>query len=199
MAEKDRYPTLDEFWKRLDLREVEPDLIEELKKRTSREQGEIGRAGPEELIVAVAARIVPGDVPAKALAVELDKGFDKQAGRADDKAGLMPRGELVPTGFRVIDEESHQRFGKKFAEASSEQQDQILTDMEKGNVKGPAKFDSATWFKRVRDSYMTAFGSDPRGMVQMGFPGPSYKPGHVWLGKGAVKARAKRKRGYMEL
>jgi hypothetical protein len=33
----------------------------------------------------------------------------------------------------------------------------------------------------------------------MGYPGPSYKPGHVWLDRGEVQARTKRRRGYLEL
>jgi hypothetical protein len=33
-------------------------------------------------------------------------------------------------------------------------------------------------------------------MVEMGFPGPSYESGHVWLGPGEVRARALRRPGY---
>jgi hypothetical protein len=44
-----------------------------------------------------------------------------------------------------------------------------------------------------------AYGSDPRGMVEMGFPGPSYQSGHLWLDEGEVAARAARRRGYRVL
>jgi hypothetical protein len=36
-------------------------------------------------------------------------------------------------------------------------------------------------------------------MVEMGFPGPSYRTGHVWLDEGEVAARAQRRRGYRVL
>jgi hypothetical protein len=70
---------------------------------------------------------------------------------------------------------------------------------EQGELPGPQGFSSQLWFSRVRDLALLGFGADPRGMVQMGYPGPSYKPGHVWLGNDEVAARAARKRGYMEL
>jgi len=35
--------------------------------------------------------------------------------------------------------------------------------------------------------------------VFMGYPGPSYKPGHVWLDEGEVAARAARRKGYLRL
>lgn len=194
-----RYPTIEEFWKRLKVREVEPDLESTLRDRTQREHGSVTRVYDEATVVAFAQRIIPGDVPAKALAVELDRSFDKQGGRADDKAGLMPRAELVPAGFRVLDDAAVSLHEIPFAELTPVQQDALISSAEKGELTGPEGFDAATWFKRVRESLISAFGSDPRGMVQMGFPGPSYKPGHIWLQGGEIEARVKRKRGYLKL
>jgi hypothetical protein len=195
----DRYPTLDEFFKRLDARDVEPDLREELARRLTREEGSVKRVGSESTVVAVAQRLLPGEVPAKALAVFLDDVFDKQLGRADDKDGLMPRGELIPSGFRVLDEEAQKRHGMPFSELSDEYQDQLLGEAERGHLAGPQGFESATWFMRTRGLLLLGYGSDPRGMVQMGFPGPSYKPGHIWLDQQEVMARVKRKAGYLKL
>jgi hypothetical protein len=36
-------------------------------------------------------------------------------------------------------------------------------------------------------------------MVEMGFPGPSYKPGYTWLSEGETDARVARKPGYQTL
>lgn len=49
---------------------------------------------------------------------------------------------------------------------------------------------------RLREKLLLGYGSDPRGMVEMGFPGPSYETGHVWLGPGEVRARTLRRPGY---
>jgi hypothetical protein len=194
-----RYPTADEFWKRLDARRVEPDLREELRARLHREERKVIRLGSEETIIAVAARLVPGDVPALALAVFLDEVFDKQLGRADDKQGVMPRAELIPAGFAALEGAAQSRFGRSFADLLDVEQDALLSDAETGRLPGPDGFDSKTWFKRTRGYLLLGFGSDPRGMVQMGFPGPSYRPGHTWLDTQETKARVERKPGYLTL
>ncbi|MDQ4005334.1 MAG: gluconate 2-dehydrogenase subunit 3 family protein [Actinomycetota bacterium] len=198
MAE-DRYPTTDEFWTRLDEREVEPDLRAALRERTAREEGAVERVGDARLVEAVAALILPGAVPARALAVFLDQHFDRQLGRADERSGLMPRGELIPAGFRVLDQAARTRHARPFVDLSTEMQQALLHQAEEGALDGPDRFDSAQWFKRVAQLLMLGFGSDPRGMVEMGFPGPSYKPGHIWLDRFEVEARAERRRGYRTL
>jgi Gluconate 2-dehydrogenase subunit 3 len=194
-----RYPTADEFWKRLKARAAEPDLRESLKQRTEREYSAVTRVGPESTIIAVAARLLPGAVPARALAAFLDENFDKQLGRADDKLGVMPRAELIPAGFAALDAAAQARHGRPFAELSQTEQDALLSEAERGQLPGPERFDSATWFKRTRGYLLLGFGSDPRGMVQMGFPGPSYKPGHTWLDPAETEARVKRRPGYLTL
>jgi hypothetical protein len=194
-----RYPTLEEFWRRLGRRGVESDLIKQLNERTLREKRPVHRVGPQAIVVAVIQRLLPSDVPARALAAFVDDYFDRQLGRADDPADKMPREQMIPAGFQVIGEASIDRYEKPFTELRDVEQDTLLHDAERGNLEGPPGFDSQIWFKRVRDLLLLGFGSDPRGMVQMGFPGPSYKPGHIWLDSREVAQRAARKRGYLEL
>ena len=199
MPDRGRFPTVEEFWRRLDAREVEPDLRDALRNRAARSGGRTSRVGRHEMVAAVAARIVPGDVPPDVLAVFLDEMFDKQLGRGDDRAGVMPREELFPTGFALLETEAQERHGRAFEDLAPEQQDELLAAAERGEIHGPARFDPAQWFKRVQQFLLLGFGSDPRGMVEMGFPGPSYRPGHIWLDEEEVAARAGRKRGYLEL
>jgi len=193
-----RYPTVEEFWQRLEDREVEPDLRRALRDRTTR-----GRDGPSRLpaatVVAVAARLTPGAVPPEAQAAFLDEHYDRQLGRGDDKAGVLPRRELIPAGFAALEGSAHAEHGAAFARLPAEAQDELLTRAERGRLPGPDGFDSATWFRRTRGLLLLAYGSDPRGMVEMGFPGPSYRPGHLWLDEGEVAARAGRRRGYRVL
>jgi hypothetical protein len=196
-----RYPTIDEFWRRLDVRDVEPDLREALRERTAREESGTPRLGPERgaVAAAVARRLLPGEVPDRALAAFLDWSYERQLGRGDEQQGTMPTPELIPAGLDVLEAEAHKRHGRGFAELGDAQQDELLRLAEKGELDGPERFDSTTWFKRTRGKLLLGFGTDPRGMVQMGYPGPSYKPGHIWLDRGEVNARAKRRRGYLEL
>jgi hypothetical protein len=198
---EERYPTIDEFWRRLGVRDVEADLREALHERTTRDEQGTPRLGAEREAVAaaVARRLLPGDVPERALAAFLDWSYDRQLGRGDEQHGTMPTPELIPTGLDVLDREARSRHGRSFDALEVANQDELLRLAEKGELQGPEGFDSSTWFRRTRGKLLLGYGSDPRGMVQMGYPGPSYKPGHIWLDRGEVQARVKRRRGYLRL
>jgi hypothetical protein len=191
-----RYPTDEEFWRRLEARDTEPDLRATLRRRAERTDGQVTRLGHQQTIVAFVERLLPGSrVPAPVIAAFMDEHFDEPLGRADERAGLLPRCELFPAGFCVLDAAA----GGSFWSLEATRQDELIGRMEAGSVPGPAGFDSAVWFKRIRDIALLAFGSDPRGMVQMGYPGPPYKPGHLWLSKAEIASRTKRRPGYLSL
>ncbi|MCD6021344.1 MAG: hypothetical protein K0R20_1054 [Actinomycetia bacterium] len=191
--------SLEEFWDGLEARGVEPDLVEALRKRAEDRPEQIRRVGEKSIVVAVVTRLLPGAVPAEDLASFLDANFDAQLGRGDERIGLMPRGELIPAGFRVLEEEARRQGGSSFADLPTTEQDRLLADAEASRLEGPPGFDAGEWFKRTRDLVLLGYGSDPRGMVEMGFPGPSYEKGHVWLGIAEVARRAARAPGHEEL
>jgi hypothetical protein len=197
-----RYPTLEEFWRRLDVRKVEPDLRAALAGRLQREERGTPRLGETRGSVAsaIADRLLPGSaVPADALAAFLDDAFDRQLGRGDERAGVMPTPTLIPAGLDRLDELARRRFGRGFAALAGTEQDELLQQAERGELEADKGFDWTVWFKRLRGKLLVAYGSDPRGMVQMGFPGPSYRTGHIWLGRAEVAARADRTPGYLQL
>lgn len=196
--DESRYPTLEEFWRRLKARGVEEDLQQRLWERARREERGVHRL-PKATVVAVMARLLPDTVPPEALAAFVDEYFDHQLGRCNETVGLLPRDELTPLGFEVLDVSARDSGGRPFAELAAGQQDELLAAAERGELEGPQGFDAHTWFKLVRFLALLALGSDPRGMVFMGYPGPSYKPGHVWLEEGEVAARAARRPGYLQL
>lgn len=191
---------MDEFFRRLDVRHTEPDLRQELRGRLERERRRVSRVGDPAVVAAVCERLLPSAaVPPQALAVFVDETFDQQKGRGDEQAGLMPRERLIPTGFDVLGAAAGRERGRSFAELEPAAKDELLGRAERGELPGPQGFDSTTWFQRVRELVLLGYGSDPRGMVEMGFPGPSYRPGHVWLSELQVRARADRHPGYLEL
>jgi hypothetical protein len=191
--------SLEEFWEGLEARGVEADLFDTLKGRAEAAAAPIERVGDEALVIAIAGRLVPGSVPARILASFLDANFDAQLGRGDERIGVMPRGELIPAGFVVLENEARRRQGSSFIDLPDVDQDRLLTEAEAGRLEGPSGFDAGEWFRRVRDLLLLGYGSDPRGMVEMGFPGPSYAKGHVWLGEAEVARRAERAPGHEEL
>jgi hypothetical protein len=191
-------PPLEAFWEGLDARGIEPDLLDSLKARAGRVARPVERVGDGSLVTAVASRLLPGAVPGESLAAFVDEHFDAQLGRGDERIGVMPRGELVPLGFRMLDDEARRR-GSSFIDLTDSEQDRLLADAEAGRLEGPEGFDAAEWFRRVRDLLLLGYGSDPRGMVEMGFPGPSYAKGHVWLGEAEIARRAEHAPGHEEL
>jgi hypothetical protein len=171
-------------------------LKDALRERAGRAEGDVRRLGKPETVIAYVERVLPGSaVPATVLAQFLDEHFDEPMGRADERAGVLPIAQLFPAGFAALDNAA----GASFSAVDAARQDELLRQAEEGKLGGSEGFDSAVWFKRLRDLLLLGFGSDPRGMVQMGYPGPSYKPGHVWLDAGEVEARTKRRAGYLWL
>ena len=152
---------------------------------------------PAVTTVAVVARLLPNTVPPEALAAFVDEHFDQQLGRGDDRDGLLPRGELLPLGLQLLDEIASREHGRPFADLDGGAQDELLAKAERGELQGAAGFDWSVWFRRLRA--LLGLGSDPRGMVLMGYPGPSYQPGHVGLDEAEVAARVARRRGYLWL
>jgi hypothetical protein len=191
---KRRYPaSLDEFWDRLNARKLEPDLHRALRERAGRETGAVTRLGDAETVRSVVEALLPGSaVPASVIAEFVDAHFDQQLGRGDERTGIMPRAELVPAGFAALE----QAAAAPFHTLAADVRHSLLVDAESGKLAGPPGFDSATWFKRLRDIVLLAFASDPRGMLQMGYPGPSYQPGYLWLAWDAPAARRNRRAGY---
>jgi hypothetical protein len=47
----------------------------------------VERVGSEPTVVAVLERLLPGSVPARALAAFIDEAFDQQLGRGDERSG----------------------------------------------------------------------------------------------------------------
>jgi hypothetical protein len=192
--------SVDEFFHRLETRHTEDDLRVELHRRLDREQREVSRIGNATVVVAVCERLLPSDsVPSAALAAFIDEIFDQQTGRGDEASGLMPRERLIPAGFEALNATAQSEHRASFAELDERRQDDLLARAETGDVTGPEMFDSRVWFQRVRELALLGYGSDPRGMVEMGFPGPSYRSGHVWLSERGVRARVERRPGFLEL
>jgi hypothetical protein len=182
--------SIHEFWARLHARDVEPDLRATLQQRAQRAGGAVSRVGSASALNAVINCIVPGSaVPAGVIAEFVDANFDRQMGRGDERLRTLPRAELIPAGLALLE-------AANFAAMSTGDQRDMLARAEHGGLPGPDGFDSALWFTRLRELVLLAYASDPRGMTEMGFPGPSYKPGYVWLRWGGADARAKKRPGH---
>jgi gluconate 2-dehydrogenase gamma chain len=163
-------------------------------------------------IDAAVARLIPNDelgpgAKEAGVTVFLDRQLAGAYGRGqswymqgpwsegDDTQGYQSRltpAQLYRTAIKFIDDHCRSQFGHKaFSELAGEQQDQVLSELEKGDLKVPgigphgveiegAKAD--TFFAQLLQNTMEGFFSDPlyggnkdmAGWKLVGFPGAHY-------------------------
>lgn len=96
-------------------------------------------------------------------------------------ADLPEDGEVWRRSVRHLDEDARERYGVGFADATSAQQDEILTgimDMQHAWHGLPAGQLWNLWLRYA----CTAFYSSPYAWDEIGFPGPAYPRGYGNLG-----------------
>ncbi len=81
--------------------------------------------------------------------------------------------ETVLSGLRGIDEESHRRFSKGFAQITDMQRTQIADDICAPAKASPEFADAAKFFARFRDLTAGGFYTTPVGMKDIGYRGNS--------------------------
>jgi gluconate 2-dehydrogenase gamma chain len=108
-------------------------------------------------LTAVMDRLIPADPdwPSASKNDVLDY-FDHQMN--SDLAGYSA---WVAVGFYSLDIESKVRFDGLFQELNPNEQDQILTDIEAGNVQTPWAVSPQEWFNRLNEWVAEGYYADP--------------------------------------
>ncbi|SMF24045.1 gluconate 2-dehydrogenase gamma chain [Azospirillum oryzae] len=156
-----------------------------------------------EMVEAIAERLIPADdlsVSGKdaGCAVFIDRQLSGHYGSSERlymkgpfQQGLPTQGDqsgLTPAvryrqGLKALDEHCRRTMGgKSFTELSPEQKDQLLTAMEKDEVKFDGPVSAVSFFGQILKNTMEGFFADPvyggnRDMVSwkmIGFPGTRY-------------------------
>lgn len=91
----------------------------------------------------------------------------------------LNRGDVFIQGLRRLDKESQDRFDKKFVDAEGDQQDEIITDFEKGKVQMKG-VEAVTFFNLLLQTTLEGAYADPvyggnrnmQGWVMKEYPGP---------------------------
>jgi len=91
----------------------------------------------------------------------------------------LNRGNIFIQGIRKLEEESQERFDKKFVDAEGDQQDEIFADFEKGEIQMKG-VEGVTFFNLLRQTTLEGVYSDPvyggnknmQGWVMKEYPGP---------------------------
>jgi Gluconate 2-dehydrogenase subunit 3 len=136
-------------------------------------------------VCAICERIVPqptekqGFVPVAALV------DDKMHGGAPDgyrDAHLPKMQEAWRRGLAALDMEAHERYGRRFHELASAEQDELLHAAERGELKDAAwgGMASDTFFhRRVLSDVVSVYYSHPTAWNEIGWGGPASPRGYV--------------------
>ncbi|MHB9028590.1 MAG: gluconate 2-dehydrogenase subunit 3 family protein, partial [Candidatus Latescibacterota bacterium] len=121
----------------------------------------------------------------------LDWALDKPLGRGDRKAGMPPEDILFHRGLEGIRQTSQEMFGRRFEELEPEKQKTVLEMIQRGIAKGEAwdSIPSPVFFTKLLSKALIGYCAHPFAWMRMGFPGPSYPEGYVWITQSEIKAR----------
>ena len=134
-------------------------------------------------VEAITARVIPTDHEPGAREANCVNFIDKAIAHED--AAAVP---LYKGGLAALEGVSTARFGKAFASLDPAQQDEILTDLERGTASEWAiaeQLPSPVFFETVRLHTIVAFLADPSyggnrdfaGWRVAGYPGPRHRRG----------------------
>jgi hypothetical protein len=135
-------------------------------------------------VVAIAARIVPQPadrqpIPVAAL-VDDKLHLNKQDGYR--LANIPREQEAWRRGLKALDEEARQAFGSGFRELRSQDQDELITRMQGGDLKAAAwgGMDPKNFFKlRMARDIVFAYYAHPTAWSEIGWGGPASPRGYV--------------------
>lgn len=128
----------------------------------------------------------------------LDEAVGKPYGRGDRQTGMPEEKELFHKGIAGITETAMQMHGKRFEELPAERRDGVLKELQAGTAPGNTwkSIPSAHFFTKLLSKALVGYCSHPLAWLRMGFPGPSYPEGYVWVTHHTVPARRKHKPGW---
>jgi hypothetical protein len=175
-------------------------IIEErMKSRFRRERLERLAPDEAEIMKAVLDRLIPQSEGERVdLVGFMDWAIGKPLGRGDRPEGIPAEEDLFRKGLAGVEETSQAVFGKRFVDLNGAEQDRILTAVQEGSAQGPVweKIPSGYFFSRLLMKALTGYCAHPLVWLRMGFPGPSYPEGYVWITGMEIQQRRKRFPGW---
>lgn len=127
------------------------------------------------------------------LAGFIDGTMGNPLGRGDRQESLPPEEELFHRGLKGVQETAQEMFGKAFTALEGDQQDAVLTAIVEGSAKGGVwrTIPSNQFFTKLMMKALTGYCAHPLVWLRMGFPGPSYPEGYVWINQPEIQQRRK--------
>ena len=139
-------------------------------------------------LVAICARIVPQptDRPPVPIPAYVDQKMFENVIDGYRFDPLLPQGEAWKAALAAIDAEASERCGAAFHALTSQQQDELLSRMQKGELEGPlwrGMPSDLVFHVRVLHDITGAYYAHPTAWSEIGWAGPASPRGFVRLDK----------------
>jgi hypothetical protein len=178
--------------------QVERQVIEErLSGNFSRPQLEQFSEDEAATLGAMLQRLIPQEEGVDLVGF-LDWATGRPLGRSDRQPGMPDEPELFRLGLQGINQTSLARFGSHFRELPGTQQDEVLQAIQEGQAEGEIwkRIPSKYFFIRFYGKALMGYFAHPKAWMRIGFPGPSYPEGYLWVNIGQVRQRHRRQPGW---
>ncbi|MCC6347423.1 MAG: gluconate 2-dehydrogenase subunit 3 family protein [Nitrospirales bacterium] len=163
--------------------------MEERFRRNALEHFSIEEAG---ILEAALGRMVPQE-PGEQIDLVgfVDWAVGKPLGRGDRQEGLPSEEILFSKGIAGIQETAREMFKSDFTVLKEHERDEVLTTIQEGSAKGRTweEIPSRQFFIKLLIKAVTGYCAHPFAWMRMGFPGPSYPEGYVWITRPEIRAR----------
>jgi len=203
MADPEDRITLDELRARMErfeprMREIVADRLEHRFHRDI-----LTFLSPDEaaLVRAMAERLIPQEIETP---VDLVSFFDWAAlqplGLGDRLAGQPDNAEMFHQAFLGVNQAAQAMFGgRNFTALGGEQQDAVLRAIQEGEPPGEVwrSINASRFFQEFYRRLLAGWLADPATWCEIGFPGPAYPEGYIWISCTRVRRRHQRKSGYL--
>lgn len=196
--------TWEDFEKRMEgFDPVERRVVEErLRTNFSREAYEFLTEDEAVLFGAMLDRLIPQDPNDEKIDLVgfMDWAIPRPLGFGDRQEGLPDELTLFRDGFKATDQTSAAMFaGRKFVELGDGDKDQVLRAVQEGKAQGEVweRIPSAVFFKTLMSKAVAGYCAHPRTWMRIGFYGPAYPEGYVWVSRREVEARHAKKPGHL--
>ena len=142
------------------------------------------------LLDAVVDRLVPQPDRPPAQAVPVTPFLDQMLFE-DDTDGFRKEGmpwdqEVWRQALRGLDETARQRHARPFVELDAQQQDDVLSAVQRGEAEGGVWQDlpASAVFDKVLQEVVAVYYAHPAAWAEIGWPGPASKRGYMRTGYG---------------
>lgn len=177
-------------------------IEERLRTNYRRERYEFLAGDEPAILGAILDRLIPQDGPGDRIDLVgfMDWAIPHPMGYGHRREGMPDQSTLFREGIKGVNQTAEGMFaGRGFAELSDGDKDQVLRAVQEGSAEGDVwkSIPSGYFFKQLMQKAIAGYCAHPRTWMRIGFYGPSYPEGYVWVSTSGAQARRAKRKGYL--